>query len=297
VSVGAFQIMLDTGRENDWFGSGWIVMLAIISAIGFGAFLIWELTDKHPIVDVRVFRHRGFAIATMAISLGFGAFFSQVVLTPLWLQQTLGYTATNAGYVVAWIGLFAVLGSPVAARLITKIDVRIMVCAGLIWLALMSVLRAQWTTDSDYWQLALPHLLQGMGMPLFFIGLTSLALGNVEPRETVSAAGLMSFCRTLSGAIGTALATTAWEDAGRAAHSNLAGLLNRPQAALDSMQRAGLSAEQARGMLDRLVEAQAGTLGATQVYLLAGSVFAIAAAGIWIAPKPKPGAGMGGGGH
>jgi MFS transporter, DHA2 family, multidrug resistance protein len=297
VSVGAFQIMLDTGREHDWFGSSWIVLLAIIAVVGFGALIIWELTEKHPIVDIRVFRHRGFSIATLAIALGFGAFFAQVVLTPLWLQQTLGYTATNAGYVVAWIGLFAVLGSPFVARLMGKVDVRILVSLGLIWMLAMSFLRARWTTDSDYWQLALPHLAQGFAMPMFFMGLTALALGNVKPQETVSAAGLMSFCRTLSGAIGTALATTASEDASRAAHSQLAGLLNAPQATLDAMQRAGLSADQARGALDRLVEAQASTLGVAHVYLLAGGVFAFAAGAIWFAPKPKPGAGMGGGGH
>jgi len=90
LSVGAFQLMLDTGREHDWFESTWIVMLAVISVIGFAAFVIWELTDANPVVDLRVFRFRGFTFSTVAISLGFGAFFSQVVLTPLWLQQVAG---------------------------------------------------------------------------------------------------------------------------------------------------------------------------------------------------------------
>src|SRR3546814_7247000 len=79
--------MLDTGREHDWFGSTWIVGLAIVAAVSFVAFVIWELTDANPVVDLRVFRFRGFSFSTLAISLGFGAFFSQVVLTPLWLQQ------------------------------------------------------------------------------------------------------------------------------------------------------------------------------------------------------------------
>ena len=215
LSVGSFQIMLDTGREHDWFGSAWIVMLAIVAAISFAAFLIWELTDANPVVNVRVFRFRGFSFATVAISLGFGAFFSQVVLTPLWLQQVAGYTATETGFIVAWIGCFAVLFSPLAAGLLTKIDVRITVCAGILWMALMSILRARWNTDVDYWSLALPHLLQGMGMPFFFVGLTALALSSVPAKDQTSAAGLMSFLRTLSGAIGTAIATTAWDDASR----------------------------------------------------------------------------------
>ena len=293
--VGAFQIMLDTGRENDWFSSSWIVGLAIVAFLGFVAFLIWELTAEHPIVDVRVFRHRGFAMATLAISLGFGAFFASVVLTPLWLQQVLGYTATNAGYVVAWVGVFAVLGSPLAARLMTRIDVRVTISAGILWLAAMGVLRTRWSTESDYWTLAIPHLLQGIGMPFFFIGLTALALGNVKPNETISAAGLMSFCRTLSGAIGTALATTAWQDSGTLARGGLVGSLNNPGGTIAMIQGAGQTYEQARGSLDRLVEAQAATLGAIHVYWLSVVVFVTAACLVWIAPKPKPNPNMGGG--
>lgn len=294
VSVGAFQVMLDTGREHDWFGSTWIVALAIIAAISFAAFVIWELTDANPVVDLRVFRFRGFSFATIAISLGFGAFFSQVVLTPLWLQQVVGYTATETGYVVAWLGCFAVLLSPVAAGLIGKIDLRISISAGILWMALMSILRASWNADVGYWTLALPHVLQGIGMPFFFVGLTALALSSVPAHVQTSAAGLMSFLRTLSGAMGTAIATTAWDDASRTSRSELVSALNNPEAALSSMQGAGLTAEQARGVLDRLVEGQAATLGVLHLFLAAGVVFVIAAISVWCAPRPKQ-ISMGGG--
>ena len=96
--VGALQIMLDNGQDEDWFASTFIVTLTIISAIGFVAFVIWELTDEHPIVDLRVFRHRGFAISSLAMTFTFGAFFASVVLIPLWLQSNMGYTATASGY-------------------------------------------------------------------------------------------------------------------------------------------------------------------------------------------------------
>jgi len=287
LSVGAFQVMLDTGREHDWFGSAWIVALAITAAISFAAFVIWELTDANPVVDLRVFRFRGFSFATIAISLGFGAFFSQVVLTPLWLQQVVGYTATDTGYVVAWIGVFAVLLSPVAAGLIGKIDIRISISAGILWMAFISILRASWNTDVDYWTLAFPHLLQGMGMPFFFVGLTALALSSVPANVQTSAAGLMSFLRTLSGAIGTAIATTAWDDASRTSRSELVSALNNPDAALSAMQSGGLTAEQARGVLDRIVEGQAATVGVLHLFLFAGCVFVIAAVAVWFAPKPK----------
>ena len=287
ISVGAFQIMLDTGREHDWFGSAWIVMLAIVAAISFAAFVIWELTDANPVVDVRVFRFRGFSFATLAISLGFGAFFAQVVLTPLWLQQVVGYTATETGFVVAWLGCFAVLLSPVAAGMIGKVDIRLSICAGILWMAMTSVLRAEWTTGVDYWSLAFPHLLQGMGMPFFFVGLTALALSSVPMKDQTSAAGLMSFLRTLSGAVGTAIATTAWDDASRVSRSELVSALNDPAGAMTSMESAGLTADQARGVLDRLVEGQAATLGVLHLFLASGVIFLIAAAAVWLAPRPQ----------
>ncbi len=287
LSVGAFQLMLDTGREHDWFESTWIVGLAIIAAIAFAAFVIWELTDENPVVDLRVFRFRGFSFATIAISLGFGAFFAQVVLTPLWLQQVAGYTATETGRVVAWLGVFAVLLSPVAAGLIGKIDIRISISAGILWMAFISVLRASWNADVDYWTLAFPHLLQGMGMPFFFVGLTALALSSVPPEKQTSAAGLMSFLRTLSGAMGTAVATSAWDTQNRVARSELVSHMNGTAETMDLMQRAGLTLEQARAAIERLVDVQAATIGVLHLYLAAGVVFVVAAAAVWCAPLPR----------
>lgn len=295
IFVGALQIMLDTGRENDWFHSNWIIGLALVAGLGFVAFLIWELTEHTPIVDLSVFRYRGFVAAVLAVSLGFAAFFAQVVLTPLWLQAVIGYTATNSGYVVAWLGLFAIIGSPVAARFSDRIDIRITVSAGIFWLFLMTFLRTRWSTDSDYWALALPHILQGMGMPFFFIGLTALALGSVPADKVVAAAGMISFCRTLSGAIGTAIATTLWDDAGATARGDLVPSLNGVGETMTALQARGFDHEQARAAIDRLVEVQAATLGAIHVYLVAGLVFLLAAAAIWIAPKPHGGAGLVGG--
>jgi MFS transporter, DHA2 family, multidrug resistance protein len=287
VAVGAFQIMLDTGRDNDWFGSAWIVGLAVISAIALIAFIIWEMTDANPVVDVRIFRHRGFTFATLAVSLAYGAFFASVVLTPLWLQQVVGYTATEAGYTVAWVGVFAVICSPIAARVISKVDMRIPVTLGLGWLGFVALLRSGWNIDVDYWTLSLPQILQGIGMPFFFIGLTALALGSVKPEETVSAAGLMSFVRTLSGAVATAIATTAWDDAGRVARSDMVGTLNDPAGALAKMQAGGMTMDQARSMLERLIEGQASTISVIHIYMYSAVAVVSAAALVWLIPKPK----------
>ncbi|MBF4281016.1 MFS transporter, partial [Vibrio anguillarum] len=92
--VGALQIMLDEGKDHDWFESTRIVALAVVATISFVSFLIWELTERNPIVALKVFRHRGYSTSMVTLSLAFGAFFSISVITPLWLQIYMGYTAT-----------------------------------------------------------------------------------------------------------------------------------------------------------------------------------------------------------
>ena len=114
--VGALQIMLDEGKDFDWFASEEIWVLAIVACIGFLCFCIWELTADHPIVDISVFRHRGFSASMFVLALAFGCFFGLNVLTPLWLQYNLGYTTTWAGIVVAWGGLLQVVFSPVSGH-------------------------------------------------------------------------------------------------------------------------------------------------------------------------------------
>jgi MFS transporter, DHA2 family, multidrug resistance protein len=295
LTVGAFQLMLDTGRENDWFESRWIVGLAVVSAIAFAIFIVWELTDANPVVDIRVFRHRGFAAGTLAISLAFGSYFASIVLAPLWLQQVMGYSATVAGHVVAWAGVLAVVCAPIAARGLGRIDLRVMASVGIGWVAFVSTFRLGWTTDSDYWTFALPQLVQGAGMPLFFMGLTQLALASVNPEETTSAAGLMSFTRTLSGAIATALATTAWDSGSRLARSDLTGHMNGANDVMARLQANGMTEIQARAVIDRLVDVQGQTIGMLHVFVLATCALTLAAAAVWLAPKPTRRASLSGG--
>ncbi len=295
IGIGAFQIMLDTGREKDWFGSTDIVVLAIVATIGIIAFIIWELTDDHPIVDLRIFRHRGFAVATGVISIGFGSFFAVVVLTPLWLQSVFGYSATQAGYTVAWIGVFSVLIAPVAGLSLTRVDPRLTVSFGVVWLGLVTAMRTTWSTDSTYLDLVWPHLLTGIGMPFFFIGLTSLAMASVKPEESVSAAGIQNFCRTLCGAIGAAIATSQWDSESRQVRAAMAEGMNGVDATMAQLQAAGLSLEQARASIDRLLEVQAATLANLHIYAGTALLFFAAAAMVWLIPRVKITGAMGGG--
>lgn len=286
VFVGSLQLMLDLGKEHDWFASREICVLAVVAAIGFVAFLIWESAEKNPIVNLRVFRHRGFAASVVTISMGFGAIFASNVLTPMWLQNIMGYTSTWAGYATAWSGVLAVVTAPVAGMLITKVDPRRIVFCGLLWLAFVMFLRLDANTQMTFWQISGPLLLMGIGLPLFFIPLTTLALGSVNEDEVASAAGLMNFVRTLSGALATSLVTTSWENQATYMHAELAGLVDSNGDAVRAMANAGASMDAIRSTLDSLTWTQSVMLATNEIMLITAVVFCFAASLIWLAPRP-----------
>ena len=283
--VGALQLMLDEGKDLDWFSSHEIIALAIVAAVGFVAFLIWELDTPDPVVELRVFRHRGFSAAVTTISLAFGAFFGATVLTPLWLQGVMGYTATQAGYVTALTGVLAVLVAPAAAQMSSKMDPRKLVFAGVLWMGLVTLLRSTGSPDMGFWDIGLPLLAMGVGLPFFFVPITSLALASVDEPETASAAGLMNFCRTVSGAFATSLVNTSWEDGTTRMRAELSGLTDT-HGMLASMQQLGFDAEAALNSVSQAVQAQSVTLATNHVFWMAGLAFSLAAAAVWLAPRP-----------
>ncbi|MCA1955924.1 DHA2 family efflux MFS transporter permease subunit [Zymomonas sp.] len=285
--IACLQIALDLGHDHDWLSSRMIVTLLILAAIGFVVFVIWELTEKQPIVDLKIFRHRGFTISVLSLSFSFGVFFASAVIIPQWLQRVMGYTATDSGLVTAMSGILAVFFSPIVAKLSGKVDARILVSFGILWLGGCTALRTFWDTNSSYWIFAVPQFLQGIGMPFFFVPLTTLALSSVLPEETTSAAGLMNFLRTLAGAIGTSWSTTVWEDYARKMHNELANIIPTPNAILPVLQMGGQNTLKARAFFDALVDTQSYALSTTHIFFISTMVFVVASSVIWLAPAPK----------
>ncbi|MES2252344.1 MAG: DHA2 family efflux MFS transporter permease subunit [Pseudomonadota bacterium] len=287
VWVSALQLMLDKGKSYDWFESNMIWAFLIITLIGFASFMIWEFTHDKPIVNMRVFRHRGYCASVVTISLAFGAYFGSVILTPLWLQTYMGYTATESGFTTAATGIFALIAAPFAARYAQKCDLRILVFCGVIWLAAFTYIRAFGTTDMTYAQIAIPMLIQGIGLPFFFVPLTGLALASVNPDETASAAGLMSFIRSLSGAFATSVITTAWDNKTNIFKSELVGRVASPNQIAVSLGDTSAAGQQAAlYILDQNVQSQAIMLATNQIFMIVAFTFSFAAFTIWFAPKP-----------
>ncbi|WP_180052721.1 MULTISPECIES: DHA2 family efflux MFS transporter permease subunit [unclassified Acinetobacter] len=288
--IGALQLMLDLGHEHDWFSSSFISTLAVLAIVGLIIFTIWELTERHPIVDIRIFRYRGFTFAVLSLAFAFGAFFSSIVLIPQWVQINLGYTATWAGYLTATMGFGSLLMSPIVAKMATKYDQRILASFGLTLLAVVTLMRAFWTTDADFMALAWPQILQGFAVPFFFIPLSNMALASVQPQEMASAAGLMNFLRTMAGAIGASIAVTIWDDHSKVARSELVGKLNVEETQ-NTLIAQGMSSDSALGYISSLVDKEALTLSANHLFLILAMVFIFAALIVWLAPRPKAGVG------
>jgi DHA2 family multidrug resistance protein len=287
VWVAALQILLDEGHDQDWFASTEIQVLAVIAAIGFAAFVAWEMTDKHPIVDLRIFRHRGFTASSLTYAVAFGAFFASLVIIPLWLQQNMNYTATWAGYATGMIGVFAVFSAPLVGKLIEKVDPRLVVCVGIVGLGMMSLWRATFNSNVTFLQMAWPTLASGPFMVMFFVPVTGLALASVPPAETANAAGLSNFMRTLAGSFATCLIETGWDNSESRNQSQLAGAMTHGGQFIQSMTAQGTSHAAAVYDLSRLVQSQSVMLATIDMFTVIALVFGFAALLIWLTPKPK----------
>ena len=294
--VGALQIMIDKGKELDWFQSPEIVGLAVVTVVGFLFFLAWELTEAHPIVDLRLFARRNFWLGTASLSLGYGLFFGNVVLMPLWLQQYMGYTATWAGIALAPVGLFAIVLSPWVGKNVGKIDARKLATVAFLGFGLVLWMRSKFNVQADFQTILIPTLLQGVGMAFFFIPLQAIVFSGLPPERMPAAAGLSNFVRITAGAIGTSLFTTVWDNLATVHHSELAENINGANAtatqALGALGNSGYGAEQALATLNRLIDQQAYTLAATDVFFVSSVLFVLLIGLVWLT---KPAAGGAGG--
>jgi DHA2 family multidrug resistance protein len=292
--VGAMQVMLDKGKDLDWFNSGTIVALACVAVVAFAIFLIWELTEEHPIVDLALFRRRNFWVSTVALLCAYGLYFGNVVLLPLWLQQYMGYTATLAGLVLAPVGLLAMVFTPFVGRYGDRIDPRILVTISFAVFALVLFMRAHFNTDANIYTLLVPTLIQGAGMAAFFIPLMSMTLSGLPPERIPAASGLSNFARITAGSFGTSITTTLWDRRATLHHAQLVEHLtpSDPVAAqaLGTLHASGMGNDQSYALLNRLVDEQAFMLSANDIFYASAVLFLGLIFLVWLARPLKSGA-------
>ena len=183
VWVASLQVMLDKGKDLDWFSSSTIVILTIVAAVGLAVFIVWELTEKNPIVDLTLFKQRNFLGGTVSIAVAYGIFFGTLVLLPQWMQEYLGYRAVDAGLATAPLGIFAVIGAPIMGKILPRSDARIIGTFAFIGFAIVYYMRTYFYTDLSEGYIILPTLLQGIPMALFFAPLTVIICQGSRPRR------------------------------------------------------------------------------------------------------------------
>ncbi len=294
VGVGALQILLDRGNDLDWFGSSTIVALAIVAVVALTFFIAWELTDAHPVVDLRLFAIRNFAVGTTALSLGYLAFFGAIVIFPLWLQTNLGYTAVWAGLAAAPIGVLSVIFSPLVGRVIHKIDLRAITSVSFLIFAFVSFWTSTFPSDVDFAHLIWPRFVQGAAMATFFVPTVTMVLSGLPQSRIASAAGLSNFMRLIAGSFGTSLSITLWTRRTTfhmyRLQSDLAPEDPVVRHSLKVLEHHGLSAHAAAAVLIGKAHAHAVVMATEDFFWISGWIFLGLLVLIWFA-KPPFGAG------
>ena len=291
LGVGALQLMLDQGRELDWFNSTEIVVLTIIAAVGLITLIIWELTDDNPVVDVSLFKSRNFTVGCVSTSLAFLVYSGTVVLIPLLLQQVYNYTATWAGLAAAPVGLLPILLAPIIGKFGNKIDMRILITVSFMVYALTFYWRAvTFEPEMTFADVALPQFVQGLAVACFFMPLTTITLSGLPPEKMASASSLFNFLRTLAGSVGTSLTTFMWYNREAVHHTQLTEAINPynpiSQQFFQTMGSFGLSEEQTASYIARQITAQGFIIGANEIFFVSAITFISLVVLIWFAKPP-----------
>ncbi|WP_226911378.1 DHA2 family efflux MFS transporter permease subunit [Gallaecimonas mangrovi] len=288
--VGSLQVMLDKGKDADWFASPFIVGLAVVAVVGFIAFVIWELGEKHPIIDLSLFKNRNFTNGTIALCVGYALFFATVVLQPLWMQSWVGYNATWAGLVAAPSGVVAVILTPFIARNMGKFDARIFATLAYVIFAVSYFMRTYYTNDADPGTYIYPMMVQGAAMSMFFVSLLTILLYGVPDEKVPAASGLSNFARIISGGFATSIVTTLWDRRAALHTSHLADASYNGAPVVDqavaNLTSHGLDKAQAMGALAHQQAAQAYLLSFQDIFWGCCLLSVAAVVLVWLSKRP-----------
>jgi DHA2 family multidrug resistance protein len=290
IGVGSLQFMLDNGNEKDWFNSPLILAAGTTAIIAISFLIPWELNDQHPVVDLRLFGRRNFRVGTCALGAAYFAFMGVNIIFPLWLQTTVGYTATWAGFAIAPVGLLSIVITPFVGRFIGRINLRLAASfafcvfgAAIFWTATLN-------ETASFGQFAMPRLMQGVGVSFFFLPLNQILLSGVPANELASASGVSNFVRTMSGSFSTAIAVWVWNRRSDYHHAVLTEHIRNSADAWTQYQAQlaahGITGSGASEYVNFVISGQASTLGVSDVFNMLGVMFLLLIPLIWFAKPP-----------
>jgi DHA2 family multidrug resistance protein len=299
LGVGSLQILLDKGNQLDWFHSTTIVTLAIVAVISLSIWVIWELTDGEPLVDLRLFRHRNFAAGTLALILAYALFFSTALLLPLWLQNTLGYTALWSGFAAAPVGVIPILLTFWVGKYAHKFDLRWLAAFSFAVMGFVCLRFGSFNTDVDFWSVALTELMLGLGIALFFMPILTILLSDLEGPEIAEGSGSATFLRTVGASFAISIVTYLWSRGGVSSHATLAEHINPfNQEVRHSVAAMGGQLQPYLVGINREITRQATQISFNHIMDGLGFCFFLLIGVVWLAKPPFIARrGAGGGGH
>ncbi|OOG49063.1 DHA2 family efflux MFS transporter permease subunit [Rhodanobacter sp. C01] len=288
IGVGALQIMLDKGNDEDWFNSSFIVITCIIAAISLAVFLIWELTDKDPIIDLRLFRHHNFKFGTLALVLSFAAYFAINLLLPQWLQRSLNYTATWAGFAASPLGIAPLLLTFIVGRYAMRFNLRLLASVAFVIMGVTCFLRSDFYLDIDFYHVAMMQLMMGLGVALFFMPVTVMLLSDLEQNEIAAGSGLATFLRTLAGSFAASLTTFLWDRRATVHHAQLAESITayNPIAQNAITQLGGGDPQTGASLINNMITQQSLQIGFNELFHALGWIFILLIPVIWLTRPP-----------
>jgi DHA2 family multidrug resistance protein len=208
VGIGALQVVLDQGERKDWLSSDLICWLTLFSLAGGCAFIVRELMTRDPLIDLRLFRSGTYSAGTLLMgAMGF-VLYGAIVLLPLHAQNLLGYTAFEAGKIIAPGGMGTLITMPIAGALLARHDGRPIIIMGTLLLSWSLYLLSGQNLDSGYWQLAGPRFMMGLAFGCIFVPLSTTTMSGIRPERMNAASGFYNLARNIGGSIGIALVTT-----------------------------------------------------------------------------------------
>ncbi|SPE42290.1 Drug resistance transporter, EmrB/QacA subfamily [Candidatus Sulfopaludibacter sp. SbA3] len=208
LGVGALQIVLDKGQEEDWFASNWMAILAAIAGVALIAFVIRELRTRDPVVHLRVFRNRTYSAGVFLMTvLGF-VLYGSMLLVPIFLQTLLGYPALEAGAAMAPRGLGSFLMMPVVGTVLGRFDPRKVLAVGLCGASWSLYSLSRLNLQAGYWDIFWPQFIQGASLALLFVPLTTATMDPIPKEEMGNATSMFNLMRNLGGSVGIASATS-----------------------------------------------------------------------------------------
>jgi len=208
LGLGSLQVVLDKGQLEDWFSSDFILFFSVLAAVSLVAFVFWELRQENPVLDLRIFKDTTFATGNTILFVGFFSFFGSLVLLPIYLQTLLGYTAYDAGLVLGPAGAISLVVLPLVGKATERVDPRFLLGTGLLISAYSLYYMSVFNLQIDFGTAVISRLLQGMGMPFFFVSLSFLTMASVPKERMNNASAIYNLLRNLGGSFGVAFVTT-----------------------------------------------------------------------------------------